>query len=64
MDHNKLYQDDNIAIILENNGRASISKITKLIKSQYFLIRDHIGQGDGEVYYCLTEEMWDGVFKN
>ena len=40
-----MYQDNKSTILMENNARASISEITKHIKSIYFLIKDHIKQG-------------------
>ena len=46
---NKMYQDNKITILMENNGRASSSKITKHIKAIYFFIKDRINQGDVKV---------------
>ena len=36
MEHGKLYQDSNSAILMENNGIASSSKLTKHIKARFF----------------------------
>ena len=46
---------------MENNGRASISKITKHIESCYFFITDNIGHWDLKVKYWSTEKIWDSV---
>ena len=36
VDKNKLYQDNNNTILMENNERALSSKITKHVKLQFF----------------------------
>jgi hypothetical protein len=41
-----LKQDNLSAILPENNGRASSSKITKHINVRYFFIRDRINSGE------------------
>jgi hypothetical protein len=41
---NILYQDNKSAVILEKNGRASISKQTKHIKIRYYHIADRIAK--------------------
>ena len=41
-----LYQYNMSAMLLENNGRASISSQKKHIKIRYFFIQDRIEKGD------------------
>jgi hypothetical protein len=61
VEHNILMQDNKSAILLEQNGRMSSSKRTKHIKARYFLIKDKIDQGDLEIKYCPTDEMWADI---
>ncbi|EJK55981.1 hypothetical protein THAOC_24212 [Thalassiosira oceanica] len=64
VDRNIMYQDNQSAMLLENNGKFSSSKRTKHINNRYFLIKDKIEQGDLETEYCPTEKMWsDGHTK-
>ena len=49
VEHNKLYQYNKSTILMENNGRASISKRKIYIKAIYFFIKDQIYQGGVEV---------------
>ena len=52
---NIIYQDNKSAILLEVNGKFSISKWKKNIKTRYFFIRYIIDQGDVEFTYCPTK---------
>ncbi len=54
---NILYQDNRRAILLEKNGRASISKRTKHIKIRYYYVADWIAKGDLLVVWCPTKKM-------
>ncbi len=54
---NIVYQDNQSAILLEKNGKASSSKRTKHINIRYFFIKDRISQKELKVVYCPTEEM-------
>jgi hypothetical protein len=47
-----LNQDNLSAILLEKNGRASISKRTKHINVRYFFIRNRIASGEITVKHC------------
>lgn len=58
---NKIYQDNKPTILLETNGRASSSKRTKHIRARYFFIRDKVADGDVQIEYCPTKEMWADV---
>ena len=57
VEHNILYQDNKSTILLANNGRSSSSKRTKHIEHQYFLIKDKIFHGGGEIKHAPTKEM-------
>jgi hypothetical protein len=52
-----LKQDNLSAILLEKNGRASISKRTKHINVRYFFIRDRINSGEITIEHCPATEM-------
>ena len=54
---NLVYQDNQSAILLEKNGKASSSKRTKHINIRYFFITDRINSGEVSVEWCPTEEM-------
>ncbi len=45
------------------NGSLSSSKRTKHIKARYYFIKDKIGEGEVDVRYCPTTEMWSDVLK-
>ena len=49
-------------ILLEKNGRRSISKRTRHINILYFFITDIINKGELRVQYCPTKEMKAGFF--
>ena len=51
VEKNIIHQDKKSAIILEVNGKFSISKRKNYIKTRYFFIKDTIKQGDVEVVY-------------
>jgi hypothetical protein len=52
-----LYQDNESAILLQNNGRLSCGKGTKHIHIRFFFITDQIDKGKIMVKHCPTEEM-------
>ena len=52
-----MYQDNQSAILLDNNGRASSSKRTKHLNIRYFFITDRIKKGDLNIEYCPTNNM-------
>ena len=58
---NVLYQDNKSTILLAKNGRMSAGKNSKHIKNRLFLVTDKISQGDLEVQYAPTKEMWADV---
>ncbi len=52
-----VYQDNQSAILLEENGKASSGRQTRHINIRYFFVKDRIDSGDMRVTYCPTEEM-------
>jgi len=50
-------QDNQSAMLLENNGLASSGKRTRHINVRYFFVKDQIESGDMHVAYCPTEWM-------
>jgi hypothetical protein len=54
---NLVYQDNQAAILLEKNGRASSSKRTKHINTRYFFITDRMTKKELSVAWCPTEDM-------
>jgi hypothetical protein len=55
---NILYQDNKSTIRLIENGRQSAGKRSRAINIRYFFISDQKQQGNLEVVYCPTKEMW------
>ena len=52
-----MYQDNQSAILLESNGRASISRWTKHLNIRYFFITDRTKKGELKIEYCPTDYM-------
>ena len=52
-----IYQDNQSAILLEKNGKASSSKRTRHINIRYFFVTDRIGAKEASVEYCPTGDM-------
>ena len=52
-----MYQDNQLAILFENNRRASSSKRTKHLNIRYFFITDRIKKGDLHIEYFPTNNM-------
>ena len=52
-----VYQENKSAIILEKNGKSSISKCTKHINIRLFFITNHISKMELNVYWCPTNGM-------
>jgi hypothetical protein len=57
VDHNIVHQDNQSAILLEKNGRASSSKRTRHINIRYFFVNDRVESGEVSIKYCPTELM-------
>ena len=52
-----MYQDNQSAILLENNSRASSSRRTKHLNIRYFFITDRIKKGELKIEYYPTDDM-------
>ena len=52
-----LHQDNESAIKLEKNGRASSGQNTRHVNIRHFFIKDRIDKGEFTVKYCPTELM-------
>ncbi|MEM9592233.1 MAG: reverse transcriptase domain-containing protein, partial [Pseudomonadota bacterium] len=59
---NILHQDNQSAMMLEHNGRASSGKRTRHINIRYYFISDRIAAGEVCVKYCPTAEMLGDFF--
>jgi hypothetical protein len=57
-----IYQDNQSAMLLEKNGRASSGKRTRHVNIRYFFAHDRIQNGEIEIQYCPTEEMLADFF--
>ncbi len=54
---NIVYQDNQSAILLERNGRASSSKQTMHIEIRYYFATDRIAKKDLSNEWCSTSKM-------
>ena len=52
-----MFQDNQSAILLKNNGKNSSSKRTRHINIRYYSITDRIKNGELEIEYCPTDNM-------
>jgi len=59
---NILLQDNESAIKMIQNGRASCTSRSKHIHIRYFFIKDRIDNGEFKVAYCPTEKMLADFF--
>jgi hypothetical protein len=57
-----LHQDNQSAILLEKNGKASSSKRTRHINIRYYFITDRVKKGKITIEYCPTKEMVGDFF--
>ena len=62
IDDNILYQDNESAIRMETNGKASCTKRTKHIEIRYFYITDKVKSGEVTIEHCPTKEMIGDYF--
>ena len=62
IDDNILYQDNESAIRMEKNGKASCTKRTKHIEIRYFYITDKVKSGEINIEHCPTKEMIGDYF--
>jgi hypothetical protein len=54
---NIVYQDNQSAILLEKNGRASSGRRTRHIDIRYFFVTDRVKQKELRIEYCPTGDM-------
>jgi hypothetical protein len=59
---NKVFQDNQSAILLEKNGRRSSSRRTRHINIRYFFVTDRIQSKELSVEYCPTGDMLAAMF--
>jgi hypothetical protein len=52
-----VYQDNQSAMLMEKNGRASSGKRTRHINIRYFFVTDRIASNELMIEYCPTKEM-------
>jgi len=57
-----LYQGNQSAILLENNGVQYIGKGSRHVKIKYFFITDKVTNKEMKVIYCPTKEMIGDFF--
>ena len=59
---NVVHQDNQSAILLEKNGRASSGRRTRHVNIRYFFVTDRIKNGELRIEYCPTGDMWGDFF--
>ncbi len=59
---NMVYQDNQSAILLENNGKASSRRRTHHLDNWYFFITDWVGNKEVRIEYCPMSEMLADFF--
>ena len=59
---NIVFQDNQSAMLLENNGQRSSTKRTRHLKIRYFFVTDKIKSKEMSVEYCPTGDMRADVF--
>ncbi len=52
-----VYQDNQSAMLLEKNGKASSGRRTRHINIRYFFVTDRVAKGKMIIRYCPTKEM-------
>jgi hypothetical protein len=59
---NVVYLDNQSAILLERNGRASSGRRTRHVNIRYFFVADRVKNGELKIKYCPTADMWGDFF--
>jgi hypothetical protein len=54
---NVIFQDNQSAMLLEKNGRASSGRRTRHINIRYFFVTDRVQNGEVRIDYCPTGDM-------
>ena len=57
-----IYQDNQSAMLLEKNGRASSGRRTRHINIRYYFVTDRVKSGEVSIDYCPTETMTGDFF--
>ena len=57
-----VFQDNQSAMLLEKNGKASSSRRTRHINIRYFFVTDRVAKGEVVIKYCPTKEMLADFF--
>jgi len=58
IDKNVIYQDNQAAMLLEKNGKASSSKRTRALNICFFHVKDQLELGTVTgIEYCVTSEI-------
>ena len=57
-----IYQDNQSAMLLENNGQRSSGKRTRHVNIRYFFVTDRIKSQEVDVQYCPTGNMLGDFF--
>ena len=57
LDNTSVHQDNESAVLLEKNGKASSSKRTKHINMRYFFIADRQASNELTILWCSTNDM-------
>jgi hypothetical protein len=58
----RIYQDNQSAMLMEKNGKASTSKRTRHINIRYFFVADRVQSKEVTIEYCPTGEMTGDFF--
>ena len=59
---NIIYQDNQSAIKMETNGRASCSDRSRHINIRYFFVKDYVRRNEIQIQYCPTDKMLADYF--
>ena len=62
MKQNVILQDNQSAMLMENNGRASCGKRSRHLNIRYFYVTDAVKRKEVEIAYCPTEVMLADFF--
>ena len=57
MKNGLLYQDNQAAMLIQNNGVLSRMRRSRHIDIRFFFIKDRIERGEMEVAFCGTDDM-------
>ena len=58
----RIYQDNQSAMLMEKNGKASTSKRTRHINIRYFFVADRVQNKEVTIEYCPTGDMTGDFF--